>query len=63
MMTGLLAFVTFHSSSSHGMTCSIWYLRRSATLVTSVAGMAEGRVDSAALRGRTEEPLVSSVVV
>ena len=42
VMTALLARVIFHNSSSNGMTRSIWYLSRSATLVTSAAGIADG---------------------
>jgi len=34
------------------MTCSIWYLRRRATLVTASAGIAEG-MRSLVLEGRT----------
>lgn len=52
VMTGLFALVIFHSSSSQGMTCSIWYFRRSATRVTSAGGMA-GSVYSLVLLGRT----------
>ena len=40
VMTGELALVIFHSSNSQGTTSSIWYLRRRATLVTSIAGYA-----------------------
>ncbi len=43
VMTALLARVIFHSSSSKGMTRSIWYLSRIATFVTSAGGMADGR--------------------
>lgn len=43
VMTALLARVIFASSSSKGMTRSIWYLSRIATFVTSAGGMADGR--------------------
>ena len=54
VITGLLAFVIFHSSSSQGITCSIWYLRRRATRVTSAGGIA-GSMQSLAFEGRTGE--------
>ncbi len=52
VMTGELALVTFHSSNSQGITCSIWYLRRSATFVTSAGGREEGGM-SERLEGST----------
>lgn len=42
VMTLLCALVILSSSSSHGMTSSTRCFRRSATLVTSLAGTAEG---------------------
>src|SRR5690349_12457857 len=47
VITGLLALVIWVASISMGMTCSIWYLSLTATLVTSFAGIAE--------EGRSEE--------
>ena len=64
VMTGELAFLTFHSSSSHGMTCSIWYLRRNATLVTSAGGRAEGIAPSLVLGNtRVHQSKVSGVSI
>ena len=61
VITGLLALVTCDSSSSHGMTCSIWYFRRRATFVTSAGGMADW---SASLRveGRTIDQKWSALI-
>ncbi len=42
VIIGEFAFMTFASSSSQGITCSIWYLRRRATLVTAAGSIAEG---------------------
>lgn len=52
VMTVLFALVMDASSSSNGMTRSIWYFNRSATLVTSFAGSA-GAIVSPRYVGRT----------
>ena len=52
VMMLLLGFVIRDCSNSYGITCSIWYLRRSATFVTSFAGSAGFR-SSLAYAGST----------
>jgi len=59
--TLLCAFVIFHLSSSHGITVSIWYLRRRATFVTSLAGIGEGMTSRRV--GRTGMNTISEISV
>ena len=61
VITLLCALVIFHLSSSHGITVSIWYLRRRATFVTSLAWIGEGMTSQRV--GRTEMNTISEISV